>query len=123
MCAFWGRVATGNVIATINGRRMHTLEDTTVGRERVRESGIVRRATNVASVMVNNATNGGAPLANANERPTIARNNDGNGIGNGGAGALARGGSALGRQQKVGLITQQKDSVETTSKDENDGEQ
>ena len=72
--------------------------------------------------MVDDATNGGAPLNDADESPMIAHNGEGNGFGNGGAGASARGGGALGRQQKAGSITQQKDGVETTSKDEDDGE-
>ena len=40
--------------------------------------------------MVDDATNGGAPLADADESPTIASDGNGNGIGNGGAGASAR---------------------------------
>ncbi len=78
------------------------MEDMTVGRERVREFGIVRRATAVTSVMVNDATNRGVPFAYADESPTIAHDSDGNSVRNGGAGASARG---------------------STSKDEDDGEQ
>ncbi len=55
--------------------------------------------------------------------PTIAHDGNGDGVGNGGAGASARGGNALGRQQQAGPITQRKDGVETTSKDDDDGEQ
>ncbi len=94
------------------------LEDTTVGRERALEFSIVRWASAVASVMVDDATDGGALLADADESPTIARDGDGNG----GAGASARGGGALGRRQNAGPITQRKDGVETLSKDEDDGE-
>jgi hypothetical protein len=93
----------------IDGRRMRALEDTMVGKERVQEFGIVRRATAVASIMVDDATDRGAPLADADESPMIAR--DGDGIGNGGTGALAGGNNALGRRQKLGPITQQKDNI------------
>ncbi len=72
--------------------------------------------------MVNNATDGGAPLADADESPTIARNGNGDDVGNGGAGASSRGSGALRRQQNVRPITQRKDGVETSSKDEDDGE-
>jgi hypothetical protein len=44
-----------------------------VGRERVQEFGIVKRATSVTSVMVDDATNRGVPLADADESPMIAR--------------------------------------------------
>ena len=70
--------------------------------------------------MANDVTDGGAPLADADESPTIARDSDG--VGNGGAGASAQGGGTLGWQKKVGLITQRKYGVETMSKDEDDGE-
>ena len=73
------------------------LEDTMVARERAQEFGIVRWASAVASVIVNDATDGGAPLNNADESPTIACNGNGDGVGNGGAGASARGGGALGQ--------------------------
>ena len=101
---------------------MRTLQETTIGREQAWEFGIFRWARAVASVMVNDATNGGAPLANADESPLIACNGNDNGVGNGGTGALARGGGALGRRQKAGPIMQQKDCIDTTSKDEDDGE-
>ena len=120
ICAFRGRVTLGDIITAINGRRMRALEDMTLGRERVQEFGIIRRATAVASVMVNIATNRGAPLTDADESPRIAH--DGNGIGNGSAGASTRCGGTLGRRQKAGPITQRKDSVETMSKDEDDRE-
>ena len=95
-----------------------------VGRERAREFGIVRWASAVASVIVDDATDGGAPLNNADESPGITRDGDCNGVGNGGAGAgaSARGGGALGRRQNAGPITQWKDGIETTSTDEDDGE-
>jgi hypothetical protein len=96
-CAFPERVVLGDVITTIDGRKMCMLEDTRVGREWAREFGIVRRASAVASAMVDNATNGGAPLADADKSPVIALdcNGDGNGISNGCASASARGGGAL----------------------------
>ena len=97
-----------DIITTINGRRMHTLEDTTLGREKVREFGIVRRATPIASVMIDDATNGGAPLVDADESPTIVQDGNCNGVGNNGAGTSAWGGGALGWQQKAGPITQKK---------------
>ena len=71
----------------------------------------------VASVIVNDATNGGVPLNNADESPTIACNCDDNDVGNGGAGASARGSGALGQQKNAGPTTLWKDGVETTSKD------
>ena len=98
------------------------MEDTTAGRKEAQEFGIVRWASAVPSVMVHNATNGGALLTNADESPTIARDDDGNSVGNGGAGASARGGSALGRPQNARPITQQKQGVETASNDEDDWE-
>ena len=54
-------------------------------------------ASAIASVIVHDVTNGGAPLNDANESPTIACDSNGNGIGNSGAGAgaLAWGGGAL----------------------------
>ena len=70
------------------------MEDTTVGRERVQGFDIIRRATAVPSVMVDDATSGGVPLANANKSPTIAPG--GNSVGNSDAGASARSGGALG---------------------------
>ena len=94
----------------------------TVGGERAQEFGIIRWASAVASVMVNDATNGGAPLADADKSPTIARDGYSNGIGNGGAGTLARDGGALGQRKKAGPITQRKDGIETRSKDEEEGE-
>ena len=66
----------------------------------------------VASIMVDDATDGWALLADADESPTIARNGNGNGVGASSAGASARGGGTLGWQQKVGPITQQKDGIE-----------
>ena len=54
--------------------------DTTVGRERAQEFSIVRWASAVAFVMVNNATSKWVPLANADQSPTIARNGNGDGI-------------------------------------------
>ena len=100
------------------------MENTAVGRERAQEFGIVRWASAAASIIVDAATDGGAPLNDADESPTIARDGNGDGIGNGGAGAdaLAQGGGALGWQQNAGPITQQNNSIETTSKDEDDGE-
>ncbi len=78
-----GRVALGNVITIIDGMRMGTLEDRTVGREQAQEFGIVRRASAVASVMVADATSRGAPLADADKSPTIALDVNGDGVGNG----------------------------------------
>ena len=73
--------------------------------------------------MVDNATNKGAPLADVDESPMIAHDGDGNGVDNGGACSSAQGGGALGRRQNAGPIMQRKDGVETTLKDEDDGEQ
>ena len=98
------------------------MEDTRVGTERAQEFSIIMWTSAIASDMVDDATNGGAPLANADKSPTIARNGNGDGVGNGGAGTSARGGGALRQRQNAGLITQRKDSVEMTSKDEGDGE-
>ena len=94
------------------------LEDMMVGREWAQELGIVGWASAVASAIVNDATNGGAPLNDADKSPTIAHDGNGNDVGNGGAsagaGASARGGGALGRRQNAGPITQRNDGVETT---------
>ncbi len=70
--------------------------------------------------MVDDATDRGVQLADADKNPTIAR--DGHGVGNRRASASARGGGALGWRQKAGAITQRKYSIETMSKDEDDGE-
>ena len=70
------------------------MEDTMAARERAREFGIVRWASAVASVIVDDVTDR-APLNDADESPTIAYDGDGYGVGNSGAGALARGGGAL----------------------------
>ncbi len=99
------------------------MEDTTVGRERVQEFGIVRRATAVASIMFNDASNGGVWLVDVDESPRIAHDGNSDGVGNGSAGTSTRGGGALGQQQKAGPITQQKDGVEMTSKNEDDRDQ
>ena len=73
--------------------------------------------------MVDNATDEVAPLADADESPMIPPDGDGNGVDNGGTCSSAQGGGALGRRQNAGPIMQRKDGVETTLKDEDDGEQ
>ena len=112
MCAFWGRVAPGNLIATIDGKRMHMLEDTAVRREWAQEFGIVRRrAITVASAMVDNATNEGAPFAYADKRPQLPATTTAMASAMAAPAQSARGDGALGWRQKAGPIMQQKDAL------------
>ena len=101
---------------------MRALEDTTVGREWAREFSIIRWDSAVASGMVDDATDGGAPLNDADESPTIAHDRPQWQQQLRRQRRHPRDGGALGRRQKAGPITQQKDGVETTSKDEDDME-
>ena len=55
-CTFRSRVSPGDIIVTMDGKKVQTMADVTAGQERVRELGIIRKTVPTPT----NAVNGSA---------------------------------------------------------------